>query len=92
MLSLSRLCKLRPQTSFREILLVLYFILRKDMGYHCNVKQKKKNQKPTHEAGNADWYWKLYLWKAFVPQKRLCQQVKEETAVNTDPKTSPKIQ
>ena len=61
-------------------------------------KKKKKGEqikKKTQKASNADWYWKIQkwkIWKADVPQKHLCQDVKEEIAPNVDPKTSTEVQ
>lgn len=59
--------------------------------------KKKKASKPKkpQKASNADWYWKIQkwkIWKADVPQKHLCQDVKEEIAPNIDPKISTEIQ
>lgn len=85
MLSLSHLCKLRPQTSFQEILLVLSFVPRNDTAYHSNVKRKKPRRQAMLLASKNIFIEGLHATKESLP-------VKEETTVNTDPKISPQIQ
>lgn len=85
MLSLSHLCKLRPQTSFQEILLVLYFVPRNDKAYHSNVKQKKPRGQVMLLVSENIFMEGLRATKESLP-------VTEETTVNTDPKISPQIQ
>lgn len=85
MLSLSHLCKLRPQTSFQEILLVLSFVPRNDMACHRNVRQKKRRRQAMLLVPEDIFIDGLRATKESLP-------VKEETTVNTDPKVSPQIQ
>lgn len=83
MLSLSHLCKLRPQTSFQEILLVLYFVPRNDM-----TLSQQRDAKETQEAGNATGIRK-YIYGRLTCHERISAS-HGRGHLNTDPKIPPK--